>query len=183
MKQARLSFLFAPLVILVMVCSAFAAAGPSVKVTVGSNAPVSVSEFSLRQLFTTNTWWSDAQRNYVPLGDGRKIPFASIVAATFTATGVISQENIHEYEIDVAINLNDGKRIESRLGREGATEISLIGKTVGKDFKVNLAEQSGIRVQVLFKSDEALLICTKDSTHRYFGPDWKFCPIDGAPLK
>ncbi len=118
-------------------------------VTVGKQPSTEVSAIGLLQYFSQGLFYDEKIRDYVPLTDGKKVQFDKIASMVFLAADAkVYESSLHE--VDVQIVLKSGRQLSCRLNREGALTLSLVGKWEGGDFKVDLDESAGTRVEVVF---------------------------------
>lgn len=138
---------------------------------------------------------------FIPLETGESVQFANIVEASFTGKRVqwkkfIAREDRKEYknldldgyyhwsEVELETSILDakGERIKVRMKKPEAADVYLTGQTDRGSFELKLNEENNKTVKMIFHPS-VILQCSKNPSHVYSNPDWKFCPICGAPLK
>lgn len=138
---------------------------------------------------------------HIPLETGENVQFANIVEVSFTGKRIqwkkfVASDERSEYknldldgyyhwseiELETSILDTKGERIKVRMKKPEAADVFLIGQTDRGKFELKLNEENSKTVKLIFHPS-VILQCTKNPQHVYSNPEWKFCPIDGAPLK
>lgn len=138
---------------------------------------------------------------YIPLETGESVQFSNIVEVSFTGKRVawkkfVAKDERDDYknldpdgyyqwsevELETSILDTKGERIKVRMKKPEAADVFLIGQTDRGKFELKLNEENSKTVRLIFHPS-VILQCTRNPQHVYSNPEWKFCPIDGAPLK
>ncbi len=137
----------------------------------------------------------------IPLETGERVRLDKIAKATFKGTRVFwkkwiepserkKYDNVdsdgyyHWSDIEVAVTILDwnGQKTKSRIKRPEFSDVYLVGRTPRGDFKLQLDQENGKTVVVVFEPN-FIMMCPNDKTHVFPNADYIYCPKCGAKLE